>query len=223
MFIKSSVGILLSVQKDYKRAQIFIILEWLCYMQNTFYGTHWFTIVSDVTTTGPTSQPHEFSLHPSTLENHPTVLLPSTTRSPEKSLKKQKTKPNKTKQREGCVCVRACVCARAHMLMIPDSEYKFWITSSMTMVHRNVDYLVYELYALSHTLLSWQLCHFKFLIILQAEGSDMLLNTINFAITLSTYHCSLPLLISKIMNYSFTLCFVNVTVLPDSQNRSVHK
>jgi len=27
MFIKSSVGILLSVQKDYKRAQIFIILE----------------------------------------------------------------------------------------------------------------------------------------------------------------------------------------------------
>ena len=111
MFIKSSVGILLSVQKDYKRAQIFIILEWLCYMQNTFYGTHWFTIVSDVTTTGPTSQPHEFSLHPSTLENHPTVLLPSTTRSPEKSLKKQ-NRIKQNKERGVCACVRVCVRVR---------------------------------------------------------------------------------------------------------------
>ena len=51
---------------------------------------------SDDTTTGPTSQPHEFILHPSTLEKHPTILLPSIPRSPEQFLQ------NKTKW---CVCV----------------------------------------------------------------------------------------------------------------------
>lgn len=127
MFIKSSVGILfiISAKKcvtNYTRAQIMIILQSLCYKWNTFYGTHWFIIVSDDTTTGPASQPYKFSLHLSILGNHPTTFLPSIPRSPEQSLK------NKTKQRG----VHVCVCARmwAHMLIIPDSEYKLWIISS---------------------------------------------------------------------------------------------
>jgi hypothetical protein len=80
-------------------------------------------LYSDDTTTGPTFQPHEFSLHLSTLQNHPTILLPSILKSPQQSLQ------NKTKQKRCaciCACMCVCVCAHVHELLIPDSEYKLW-------------------------------------------------------------------------------------------------
>jgi len=100
---------------NYKRAQILIILQSLRYMRNTFYGTHWFIIVFDDTTTGPASQPHEFSLHPSTLENHPKILLLSIPWSPEQSLKIQNKEVCMCTcvDARACACVRACVCVHA--------------------------------------------------------------------------------------------------------------
>ena len=77
--------------------------------------------------------------------------------------------------------------------------------SDLTKVHHNVDYFVYELCELSYTLLIWQLCRFKFSIILQAEGFDMPLNTINFVITLSSI--SLQLNSSHLQNHELQLHF----------------
>ena len=90
MFVRSSVGLVLSKQKN----MLLTIKEHRLYLTvillhvKHLLQTHWFITVFDATTNGPTSQPHEFSLHPSTLENHPTILFPPIPRSPDQTLKK---------------------------------------------------------------------------------------------------------------------------------------
>lgn len=111
------------------------------------------------------------------------------------------------------------------MLITPDREYKSWIISSKGIWQRYVtyvDYFVYELCELSYKLPIWRLCHFKFSIILQTEGFDKPLNTINFAITLSSI--SLQLTSSHLQNYElqlhFNFCKCDCTPRLSEQKRS---